>query len=100
MSVLRIEHKGTAKELMRRIEDMPGAMRAAATAIETENDLTVSHIQRLYLSFPKTGPTQSIGCRYITGGLRRSIRASRPRRRSRRPSRRDGARHDAARARA
>lgn len=62
-----------------RLRDSAGAMQAAARAMATENQFTVSHIQRLYLSFPKTGSATPIGCRVQTNRLYASIHASTPR---------------------
>jgi hypothetical protein len=64
-----------ASEMLNRIKDLPGAMRACAKVMDRQNQHTVSRIQSAYLSFSKSGPTQSIGCRVITNRLRGSIRA-------------------------
>jgi hypothetical protein len=62
-----------------RLRDSAGAIQAAARAMATENDFTVSHIQIKSLSFPKAGSTTPLGCRYMTGRLRDSLRAGKPR---------------------
>jgi hypothetical protein len=49
---------------------------ALAHVLDQENQLTVSHIQQHYLSFPKDGPTTLEGLRCVSNRLRGSIRAS------------------------
>jgi hypothetical protein len=68
-----------ARALIERFKTPRGAYEAAALVMDEENQITVSNIQRLYLSFPKSGPTQAIGCRVQSNRLRASIRASTPR---------------------
>jgi hypothetical protein len=67
-----------ALAILRRLRTLPAVgLQAAARAMEQQNTLTVSHIQRDYLSFPSDGPVVAQGLRVQTGSLRRSVRASR-----------------------
>ena len=52
------------------------APRAIAAAMDKQNVLTVSHIQRAYLSFPKGGPAVAIGLRVQSNRLRGAAWAS------------------------
>lgn len=79
MNTISIDIGGDGLEALQRVQDKQGAMAAAAKALDRENVFTVSHIQKDYLSFPRTGPTQSIGCRVITNRLRGSMRATQAR---------------------
>jgi len=63
--------------LLARAQDSVGLVRAGARAMDQENLLTVSVIQKERLNFPRKGPTVAIGCRIITGRLRGSLRAGR-----------------------
>jgi hypothetical protein len=47
-----------------------------APIMDEQNDLTTSHIQQRYMSFPKDGPTTMDGLRVVSNVLRRSIRYS------------------------
>jgi hypothetical protein len=62
--------------LYNRLQDKSGAQDAMAHAMDQENDLTVAHAQRRYLSFPKHEPATTDGLRVISGSLIRSVRAS------------------------
>ena len=77
MKNIEVKMSSNAEELLRRTNSR-GALDAAAKAMDLENQFTVSHIQAKYLSFPKTGSAQSIGCRVQTNRLRASIRATKP----------------------
>lgn len=76
MTTIKVDIDARAFSLAQRIKDVPGAMRAAATVMDQENQFTVGHIQATYLSFPKTGPSQAIGLRVQTNRLRGALRAS------------------------
>lgn len=73
---IQITLTNEGRQALGRIQNLAGAMQAAARALNQENQLTVARIQSAYLSFPKSGPVQKIGCRVITNRLRGSIRAS------------------------
>ncbi len=61
------------------VERLPQtALAEIAKAMQLQNDLTVSHIQREYLSFPKAGPSVPMGLRRQTGRYLQSLRASKP----------------------
>jgi hypothetical protein len=63
-----------AQQILKDLEQLPEAMpKAIAQAMYDEDDLTVSHIQKEYLSFPKDGPTVEIGLRTRTNRLRQSL---------------------------
>ncbi len=64
-----------AKFALERMTDAAGMMKAAGRAMDLQNQLTVSHIQQEYLSFPKSGPTVANGLRVQSNRLRGSIRA-------------------------
>jgi phage gpG-like protein len=74
---------GPALQVLARCTDTRALGAAIAQEVDRQNELTVSHIQRKYLSFPftkKTGgrvskqPTTLEGLRIISGRLRGSIR--------------------------
>lgn len=63
-------------EIADRLGDKGGALKAMATAMDEENQYTVSHIQAKYLSFSKSGPSNPTGLRFQTGSARRALRAT------------------------
>jgi hypothetical protein len=66
-----------AQALLKRIQDAPATcLNAMKKSMDKENALTVSHIQRAYLSFGKGGPSNLLGLRAQSGSLRRSLRAN------------------------
>ena len=66
-----------AQALLARLHTLPAnAAQAMARAMDKQNALTVSHIQRDYLSFARTGASDPTGLRVQTGSARRSLRAS------------------------
>jgi hypothetical protein len=65
-----------AAAILRKLESFPTAMlRACARAMDLQNQYTVSHIQRLYLSFPNSGPPVADGLRVQSNRLRSSLTA-------------------------
>jgi hypothetical protein len=68
-----------AQETLRVVQTLPQNILAGIAAqMDLQNQYTVSHIVRDYLSFPKDGPSTDIGLRVQTGRGRGSIRASKP----------------------
>ncbi len=67
-----------AEALVQNAKSFPTRLPAAmARTLDQQNLLTVSHIQKKYLSFSKSGPTTSEGLRAIsTPGFRGTLRAS------------------------
>ena len=77
MSQSRIQIDREAEAVLRKVQQVDAQMDVRiAAAMDRQNQFTIGHIQRDYLSFPKQGPTQPIGCRTVTNRLRGSIRAS------------------------
>lgn len=72
---ISISHSDAAKDLLQLIRATPSAI---ASAIRYQNALTVSHIQKRYLSFPSGGPSTPEGLRVQTGSLRRAIVSTPP----------------------
>jgi hypothetical protein len=76
---IKIELTEEAKATMAALERLPQtALVEIAKAMQLQNDLTVSHIQREYLSFPKAGPSVPLGLRRKSGRYAQSLRASKP----------------------
>lgn len=74
---ISIELTPQARALIERFGLAPGnCLQAMARAMDEQNPLTVSHIQRDYLSFGRGGPSNPSGLRVQSGSLRRSLRAS------------------------
>jgi phage gpG-like protein len=71
----KIELTEEAKGVIRAQQAMPAQM-LIAQAMDYQNALTVSHIQKNYLSFPKDGPSVEIGLRVETNRLRSALFAS------------------------
>ena len=67
---------GPALEMLPRLKDKPGVGVAIARAMDKQNQLTVAHIQKTYLSFAGAGPTVPTGLRVKSNRLRGSLRAS------------------------
>jgi hypothetical protein len=66
-----------AQETLRAVQTLPQNILAGiALAMDLQNQFTISHIVRDYLSFPKDGPSTDIGLRVQSGRGRASIRAS------------------------
>ena len=76
---INIELSAEAQAILARMEEAPEKMlTAVADAMRYENELTVSHIQQAYLSFPRDGAPSEIGLRVQTNRLRQSAWASEP----------------------
>ena len=68
-----------AQALIQRLDRMPrAALEAIAREMRELNGLTVSHIQRKYLSYPIDGPSMADGLRAKTGSARRAVTAFPP----------------------
>ncbi len=66
-----------ARAILDNLKNAPAkCLEPMAKAMDRENVLTVSHIQRDYLSFSRSGPSNPDGLRVQSGSLRRSLRAS------------------------
>ena len=76
-TTIQITISGNALEKVSRLADKSVVLPALARALDYQNQLTVAHIQRAYMSFPKAGPAQPTGTRVQTNRLRSSLRASR-----------------------
>jgi phage gpG-like protein len=76
---INIELSTEAKALLASLDQAPQKMlEAIAATLKYQNELTVSHIQSSYLSFPKDGPPSEIGLRVQSNRLRQSAWASDP----------------------
>lgn len=66
-----------AQETLRAVQTLPqNVLLGIAAAMDLQNQYTISHVVRDYLSFPKSGPSKDIGLRVQTGRGRASVRAS------------------------
>lgn len=66
-----------AAALLAQIRDTAGVVAALAGALDNQNVLTVAHIHRAYLSFPKHGQPVAMGLRAVsTPGYRGTLHAS------------------------
>jgi len=69
-----------AQAVLNRYADLPQRIRGGiAVGLREQNQLTVAHIQRQYLSFSKSSPPVPEGLRVQSNRLRASIRATDPR---------------------
>ena len=73
---IQIDISGDALAVLPRLKDKPGLVLAMARAMDQQNNLTVSHIQLAYLSFPRSDPSTMEGLRRQSGRYRDSLRAS------------------------
>lgn len=71
-----IKISGDALATLPKLKDADGLGRALAQTMDRENQYTIAHILRDYVSFPSTGPTQATGLRTISGRYRQSVFAS------------------------
>ena len=73
----KIELTEEAKQFVADMQTLPArTVQGIARAMDKQNLLTVSHIQKDYLSFPRDEPTNPIGLRHISGDLARHMWAS------------------------
>lgn len=72
-----IEISGDGQAAAKNLADPSQVLRGLMRTMDRENQYTVAHIQRDYMSFPRSGPPQPTGTRVQTNRLRSSIRASR-----------------------
>jgi hypothetical protein len=80
MNIPSIQLSPGAKAIMARWETMPAnVLQAIAAGMDYQNQLTLAHIVRDSMSFPKDGPAMPIGTRVQTNRLRGSMRASKAR---------------------
>ena len=74
---IKITVSENAQAILANLRTMPDWVgKRIARSMDLQNQLTVAHIDQVYLSFPKDGPTVPIGCRVQSNRLRGSIRAS------------------------
>lgn len=75
-SAFKIDLTDEAKATVRATDRLPAeTLAGVAKAMDLQNQFTIAHIVRAYLSFPKQNPPVDIGCRAVTGLLRGSIHA-------------------------
>ena len=75
----RIEITPEAQKVLREVDRFDADMIiAVARAQQLEDQNTLRHIFKDYLSFPSDGPTVPIGLRAMTGRLRGSLYANKP----------------------
>jgi len=75
----KIELTDEAKATLRAVERLPEtAIVEIARAMQLQTNLTISHIDKEYLSFPKDQPPVELGLRSITGRLSRALHAFDP----------------------
>lgn len=78
-TTIKIHLTEEAKKIVANFKTLPDrALTAIAAAMNQENQLTVSHIQRKNLSFPGAGPTTPLGLRYRSGRYRDSLNSPAP----------------------
>ena len=78
MRSLVIQLKPDAATLLAAAKTIPPrCLQAIARAHDKQNHLTIGHISKKYLSFPKDGPTTLEGLRVITNRLRKSLWSTR-----------------------
>jgi phage gpG-like protein len=76
---ISIEITPEAQATLRAVQRLPQTtLEGIAKAMQYENDLTISYIQKEYMSFPKDGETVFPGLRAISGRLRGSLHAAKP----------------------
>lgn len=72
-----MELTAEARATLAAVKNLPGtALERIARQFDYQNALTVSHIQKEYLSFPKDEPATELGLRVQTNRLRSSVWAS------------------------
>ena len=71
-----IKISGDAQATLPKLRDADGLGRALARTLDEQNQYTIAHILRDYVSFPRSGGTMPTGLRTITGAYRRSVFAS------------------------
>lgn len=71
-----IQISGDALATLPKLRDAEGLGHALARTMDEQNQYTIAHILRDYVSFPKDGPTWPLGLRTISGRLRGSIVAA------------------------
>ncbi len=75
----KIELTPEAQSTLRSLERLPEtAIIEIAKAMKLQTDLTISHIEKDYLSFPKDQPPVDLGLRYVSGRLAGGLHAFTP----------------------
>ena len=74
---ISVEVSGQATAYLRTLSDPSKVLSALARTTDQQNQYTVGHIQKDYMSLPSDGPTAPDGLRVKSNRLRSSIRASR-----------------------
>ena len=77
-TTIEIKVSGDAQEYLGKVSNRGAVLPAVARTLDDQNQLTVGHIFRRYVSFPSDSPVSQTTLRTKTGGLRRSIRQSYP----------------------
>ena len=76
---LTVKLTPAAQETLRVVRTLPeNVLAGIARTMDVQNQITVSHIQRNYLSFASDGPSSPIGLRRKSGRYRDSLRSSKP----------------------
>ena len=73
---IKITASGDALEYLRKLGDPSVVLKGLLRTMDKQNQLSVSYIQRNYMSLPGDGPTSSTSTRVHTNRLRSSMRAS------------------------
>jgi hypothetical protein len=73
---INITISGDALDYVRKISNPAVVLPALARAMDYQNQLTIAHLQRDYLSYPKGGPSVPDGLRVQSNRLRSSARAT------------------------
>jgi len=74
---ISIQFSPEAQQVLKSLKALPQRLLVAIReGMDEQNLITVSHIQRRYLSYPKTGPSQPDGLRFQSGRYRQTLRSS------------------------
>jgi len=76
---IQVEINGDAQEYLKTVSNPAKVALALAGTMDRENQFTVGHIQKDYMSLPGDGPTAPDGLRVKSNRLRGSLRASKAR---------------------
>lgn len=76
---IQVELNGDAEAYLKKLSDPSQVLTALQRTTDRENQFTVGHINKAYMSLPGDGPTAPDGLRVKSNRLRGSLRASRAR---------------------
>ena len=76
---IQVELNGDAEAYLKKLSDPSQVLTALQRTTDRENQFTVGHIQKDYMSLPGDGPTAPDGLRVKSNRLRGSLRASKAR---------------------